>query len=490
MPYLGKSPQHGNYSKIDDFSGDFDGSDATHAIASNGIAITPVRPEALIISINGVIQEPVTDYTVSGTNITFTTAPASTDSFFGVVMGEQLAIGTPSDATITSAKLTGNLVTPGTLDINGQELILDADADTSITADTDDQIDIKIAGADDFQFTANMFKAQSSSQIQSADGSEASPGIVFTGDTSAGLWRAESASGAGYNSINITNDNDGTSGVLCLDNARLILNDGTDINAQSHGGLTISQAGYDNEIFSLKSSDIAHAMTGGGPPPAGEAVETDTYFFIRKSSATLGGASVSAFAEDGAINGRVLNLVGYGGTATTAKSTSGHGVVSVHAGEHNGSGARASFASNSNLFSVSANDGDGNQYVQFIVDLEGDIHYNGSDAGAYDEFEDAQLTRALDLSQKKGIIDSKFDKFIAYNHEKLADLELVGREENGEPNHFINLTGMQRLHNGAIWQQYEKHHNLLNAVYELAVKSVGEEEADNILEKHDVKLLN
>jgi hypothetical protein len=231
-------------------------------------------------------------------------------------------------------------------------------------------------------------------------------------------------------------------------------------------------------------------MTGGGPPPAGTAVETDTYFFIQKSSATLGGASVSAFAEDGALNGRVLNLVGYGGTATTAKSTSGHGVVSVHAGEHNGSAGRAAFASNSNLFSVSSNDADGNQYVQFIVDLEGDIHYNGSDAGAYDEYEDAQLTRALDLSQKKGIIDSKFDKFIAYNHEKLAELELVGREENGEPNHFVNLTGMQRLHNGAIWQQYEKHHNLLNAVYELAVKSVGKDEADAILEKNEVKLLD
>lgn len=34
------------------------------------------------------------------------------------------------------------------IDLNGQELILDADADTSITADTDDQIDIKIAGSD------------------------------------------------------------------------------------------------------------------------------------------------------------------------------------------------------------------------------------------------------------------------------------------------------------------------------------------------------
>ena len=32
------------------------------------------------------------------------------------------------------------------LDINGQKFILDADADTSITADTDDTIDIEIAG--------------------------------------------------------------------------------------------------------------------------------------------------------------------------------------------------------------------------------------------------------------------------------------------------------------------------------------------------------
>ena len=51
------------------------------------------------------------------------------------------------------------------LDMNGQELILDADADTSITADTDDQIDIKVAGADDFQITANTLTALSGSAI-------------------------------------------------------------------------------------------------------------------------------------------------------------------------------------------------------------------------------------------------------------------------------------------------------------------------------------
>ena len=50
-------------------------------------------------------------------------------------------------------------------DLNGSEFVLDADGDTSITADTDDTIDIKINGADDFQFTANTFTAQSGSTI-------------------------------------------------------------------------------------------------------------------------------------------------------------------------------------------------------------------------------------------------------------------------------------------------------------------------------------
>ena len=75
---------------------------------------------------------------------------------------------TPVTATTTTFGDSGDklLFATGTnLDMNGTELILDADADTSITADTDDQIDIKIAGADDFQFTANTFTAQSGSTI-------------------------------------------------------------------------------------------------------------------------------------------------------------------------------------------------------------------------------------------------------------------------------------------------------------------------------------
>ena len=126
MPYLGKSPNHGNFTELNDVSGSFNGSTTQFALTSRigGVAITPVIEAAVLISINGVIQEPTTDYTVSGTNITFTTAPASGDSFFGTVMGFQLDVGTPSDSTITQAKLASTFLT-GASDIGAA--IADAD---------------------------------------------------------------------------------------------------------------------------------------------------------------------------------------------------------------------------------------------------------------------------------------------------------------------------------------------------------------------------
>jgi hypothetical protein len=55
-----------------------------------------------------------------------------------------------TDATITSAKLADF---SAAVDLNGVELLLDADQDTSITADTDDRIDFKIAGVEHFSFS-------------------------------------------------------------------------------------------------------------------------------------------------------------------------------------------------------------------------------------------------------------------------------------------------------------------------------------------------
>ncbi len=55
-----------------------------------------------------------------------------------------------TDSTITSAKLADFTAA---VDLNGVELILDANQDTTITADTDDRIDFKIAGVEHFSFS-------------------------------------------------------------------------------------------------------------------------------------------------------------------------------------------------------------------------------------------------------------------------------------------------------------------------------------------------
>ena len=55
-----------------------------------------------------------------------------------------------SDGAVAAAKLKDF---SAAVDLNGVELILDADQDTSITADTDDRIDFKIANVEHFSFS-------------------------------------------------------------------------------------------------------------------------------------------------------------------------------------------------------------------------------------------------------------------------------------------------------------------------------------------------
>ena len=112
----------------------------------------------LLVYINNVKQEEGSgkSYTATGTTITFSDAVASTDSCYVVFIGQAVGTVTPKDGSIVSSMLAdANLEMPNTLDLNGKELILDADADTSITADTDDQIDIKIAGTDTVHITSS-----------------------------------------------------------------------------------------------------------------------------------------------------------------------------------------------------------------------------------------------------------------------------------------------------------------------------------------------
>ena len=105
MAYVGKAPLTGAYQILDDIAGSFTGSTAgPFNLTVGGTAVLPGNEQSCIISISGVIQDPAA-YTISGSQITFTSNPASSDTFFGTVLGNTFDIGTPTDATVTAGSL-------------------------------------------------------------------------------------------------------------------------------------------------------------------------------------------------------------------------------------------------------------------------------------------------------------------------------------------------------------------------------------------------
>ena len=125
----------------------------TGTITGNQVVTVPDSIEKVYIVVNGTSGAFTVQFkTASGTGVTFGASDKSTKLLF-------------SDGTnIVDTNFSG------ATDLDGGVLTLDADADTTITADTDDQIDIAIAGADDFRFTANTFTALSGSSVVIPDG--------------------------------------------------------------------------------------------------------------------------------------------------------------------------------------------------------------------------------------------------------------------------------------------------------------------------------
>ena len=95
-----------NIREIDDISSSFNGSTTSFAIQVGGSGVTPVNVQQLIISVGGVIQNPGDDYSLSGGNIVFSTAPASGLDFFGTILGTDLSLNTIADNTVSPAKFT------------------------------------------------------------------------------------------------------------------------------------------------------------------------------------------------------------------------------------------------------------------------------------------------------------------------------------------------------------------------------------------------
>ena len=233
MAYIGRDPEFGAFERQTLTA---DGSTTTFTLN-----YTVGSSSSILVSVAGVVQDPTGAYAISngGTQIVFSAAPASGDTVFIIFLGiglDSAALlssstitsqtdlgGAPAtgdsilihdtsasglkEATIanlfTSPAISSPTITSGviatSLDMNGTELILDADADTSITADTDDQIHVKIAGSDHLQVSGSsgdtVLKPMVDAKdiiIQQFDGNELvkfddGSGVGFTSFTRAAL---------------------------------------------------------------------------------------------------------------------------------------------------------------------------------------------------------------------------------------------------------------------------------------------------------------
>ena len=114
MAYIGQSPVVGLFKKVDDISSGFNDSTTQFTLASGGVNLSLGAPENLIVSVDGVIQEPGSGkaYTTAGSQITFTEAPNTNATFFAVQLGEVgVNLVSIQDGSITTAKIKDDAVT-------------------------------------------------------------------------------------------------------------------------------------------------------------------------------------------------------------------------------------------------------------------------------------------------------------------------------------------------------------------------------------------
>ena len=146
MPYIGKSPTQAVRQKYQYTATagqtTFSGSDA------NSLTLAYTDENYIDVTQNGVmLKGGGNDYTATtGTSVVLATG-ASVSDVIEIIVYDVFAVA-------DHVKKSGDIMT-GSLDLNGTELVLDADGDSSITSDTDDRVDIKVGGSDIVHVTSS-----------------------------------------------------------------------------------------------------------------------------------------------------------------------------------------------------------------------------------------------------------------------------------------------------------------------------------------------
>lgn len=236
---------------------------------------------------------------------------------------------------------------------------------------------------------------------------------------------------------------------------------GDSANAKMTQGLTLNQGANDDEIFALKNSDVAHGYTGF--------METDTFATFKKSNSALGGLVVSVGGED-TLSTPLRFDVRAGTGANTSHTTSARGMAEFQLSENN----EGIVDADGNIFVIRRRVSGPTTNAAFVVDAEGDIFADGGSSTTnmvtkFDGEDDMSLVRTFDLSREgRGLIRTEWDSYVTHNESDLVKYGILGDTiANGG---LVNVTRLQQLHNGAIWQLNTRHMSLVDRVDELTVE--------------------
>ena len=105
MAYIGRQQSSSSFIKLDNISSQFNSSTTTFNLTLGGEAFFAGNPYSLLVSLGGVIQEPIASFTIVENQINFASAPRAGADFFIVVLAttnvdplQTLTIGTRSTA--------------------------------------------------------------------------------------------------------------------------------------------------------------------------------------------------------------------------------------------------------------------------------------------------------------------------------------------------------------------------------------------------------
>lgn len=125
--YIGLTLLNGQFRKLDGLT--FNGSTAQFDLRVAGVLVAPGSTMNLIVSLNGQIKEPLTDYLVVGNKIQFTVAPTGGTVFWGLLLGNTGTLYEVADASVTAVKIAPGAIAAGLISgtdiktINGTSIL-------------------------------------------------------------------------------------------------------------------------------------------------------------------------------------------------------------------------------------------------------------------------------------------------------------------------------------------------------------------------------